>query len=271
VTPVPVNLDGHAHTVTIPLEAVAADVGPGSTYTLQITDGTDVYFAARSAGLVNLSKISVSVPTVAPGASQVVTGTTPSGTAGTGGATGSGGATGTGGTTGTKRATALGSFSCAKPTGRIAGRSLGPVTLGMTRARARRPFKSLTRHGRRDIDLFCPTHGGIRVGYASPAVVRELPARQRARTRNRAVLILTGNHHYAIKGVRPATPLSAARHHLKLARPFHIGLDQWYLASDGAVRAVLKVRHGEIDEIGIAGKPLTATRASAAKFLRSFS
>jgi ABC-2 type transport system ATP-binding protein len=79
VTPLPVRLDGADHTLVIPLEGVAADASAGSTYTLQITDGTSVYFAARSAGLVNLSHISVSVPTVAPGASSVVTGITPSG------------------------------------------------------------------------------------------------------------------------------------------------------------------------------------------------
>ena len=63
----------------MPLEGVAADAAAGSTYTLQITDGTSVYFAARSAGLVTLSHIAVSVPTVASGASSVVTGVTPSG------------------------------------------------------------------------------------------------------------------------------------------------------------------------------------------------
>jgi hypothetical protein len=68
-----------SHTLTIPLEGVAADASAGSSYTLQITDGTSFYFAARSAGLVNLSHISVSVPTVATGASSVVTGVTPSG------------------------------------------------------------------------------------------------------------------------------------------------------------------------------------------------
>jgi len=79
VTPLPVTLDGASHSLTIPLEGVAADASAGSTYTLQITDGTSVYFAARSAGLVNLSHIAVSVPTVATGASSVVTGVTPSG------------------------------------------------------------------------------------------------------------------------------------------------------------------------------------------------
>ena len=89
-------------------------------------------------------------------------------------------------------------------------------------------------------------------------------------TRNRAVLILTVNKHYAIKGVRPGSRLSAARHRLAFGRPFHVGLNNWYLAPDGKMRAVLKVRHGKIIEIGIASKPLTDTRVSAAQFLRTF-
>jgi hypothetical protein len=119
--------------------------------------------------------------------------------------------------------------------------------------------------------FFCPHHRDIRVGYASRALLRALPARQRAKTRNRAVLLLTANHHYAIKGVRPATPLSAARHRLALGRPVRVGLNHWYLASDGTSRAVVKVRRGTIDEIGIASRPLTATRTSAARLLRAFS
>jgi hypothetical protein len=79
VTPVPVTLDGSTHTLSIPLEGVAADASAGSTYKLQITDGTTVYFAARNAGVINLSHIGLSVPTVRPGASQVVTGLTPAG------------------------------------------------------------------------------------------------------------------------------------------------------------------------------------------------
>jgi hypothetical protein len=84
------------------------------------------------------------------------------------------------------------------------------------------------------------------------------------------VLILTASRHYAIKGVRPAAPLSKARHRLALGRPFHIGRDDWYLASDGSSRAVLKVRHGRVGEVGIASRQLTATRVAAARFLRAF-
>ncbi len=72
VTPIAVTLDGAAHTVTLPLEAVAADAAPGSTYSLQITDGSSVYFAAHSAGLVTLSHIALSIPTVASGASSAL-------------------------------------------------------------------------------------------------------------------------------------------------------------------------------------------------------
>jgi len=68
VTPVAVTLDGHPHDLTLPLEAVALDATPQSSYSLQITDGTSVYSEARQAGLVMFSRVSVSVPTVAPSA-----------------------------------------------------------------------------------------------------------------------------------------------------------------------------------------------------------
>ena len=198
VTPIPVTLDGHPHTLTIPLEAVAADAGPSSGYTLQITDGTTVYFAARAAGAVTLSKISVSVPTVAAGAARVVSTPTPTGPGPS--------------APGARR------FSCAAPTGRIARRSLGPLSLGMTRARARRAFPKVSTRGRRNMDFFCPTNGFIRVGYGR---------------QGRVVLALTGNVHFTIRGVRHGTRLSVARRRLRLTR-FHVGRNYWYLAPDGA-------------------------------------
>jgi ABC-2 type transport system ATP-binding protein len=67
VTPVKLDLDGAAHKLTMPLEAVSLDAGPGSKYSLQIADGSNVYFAQRQAGAVNLSGIRLAIPTVAPG------------------------------------------------------------------------------------------------------------------------------------------------------------------------------------------------------------
>lgn len=64
VTPVPVRLDGSAHTITLPLEAVAIDAVAGSSYTLQIVGGTSVYFGARQPLSMTLSRATISVPTV---------------------------------------------------------------------------------------------------------------------------------------------------------------------------------------------------------------
>jgi ABC-2 type transport system ATP-binding protein len=249
VTPIPVTLDGQDHTLTIPMEAIAADAGPGATYTLQITDGTTVYFAARSAGAVTLSKISLSVPTVAQGASSVVTGATPTGPK--------------------PAAPGTAKFSCAAPTGQIAGVSLGPVSLGMSRASAQRALPRRSPHNRAYMDFFCSLNGRIRIGYGSPSALRSLPAPQRTQLRGDAVLIVTGNAHYAIRGIRPGARLSDAQRRLHLTK-FHVGLNDWYLAPDGRVRAVLKVRRGIVQEIGIANLRLTAPRPSAARFLRSF-
>ena len=57
---------------------------------------------------------------------------------------------------------------------------------------------------------------------------------------------------------------------LRVGRPFHIGLNYWYLAPDGPSTGVLKVRHGTVEEIGIAVKRFTRTRRLAGRFLRSF-
>jgi hypothetical protein len=164
-----------------------------------------------------------------------------------------------------------GRFSCPSPSGRIAGRSLGPVSLGMTRAQTRRLFASFSTRGHRYEDFFCPARGGIRVGYASSALLHQLDARARRGISGRVVLVLTASTHYAIRGVHAESRLATARRHLKLQPVFHIGRNDWYLAADGNVRAVLKVRHGLVQEIGIADNHLTAPRRQASGFLRSFS
>ena len=66
VTPIPVVLDGQPHTVTRPLEGVAAHVSPDSQYRLQVIDGTNVYGPQRSTGAVTMSAIAVSLPVADP-------------------------------------------------------------------------------------------------------------------------------------------------------------------------------------------------------------
>jgi len=162
-------------------------------------------------------------------------------------------------------------FSCAKPTGHLAGTSLGPVTLGMTRAHVRRRFAHVSMRGRRYMDFFCPARRGIRVGYPSPKLLRGVSRGECRRVQGRAVLILTANRRYPLRGVRPGNRLARVARRLRVGRGFHVGLNWWYLAPNGSSRGVLKVRHGVIEEVGIANARLTRTRRAARRFLESFS
>jgi hypothetical protein len=85
------------------------------------------------------------------------------------------------------------------------------------------------------------------------------------------VLLLTADPFYSLHGVRPGASLAAARRVLKLSRPFHVGLNDWYLAAHGAAAdGVLKVRHGMVEEVGIADKRFLHGRRAEFRFLNSF-
>jgi len=85
------------------------------------------------------------------------------------------------------------------------------------------------------------------------------------------VWVSTSNPDYTLRGVSPQATLAAARKHLKLGKPFRIGVNDWYLAPNGPSTGVLKVRHGIVEEIGIADKQLTKSRKADRAFLGSFS
>jgi hypothetical protein len=163
-----------------------------------------------------------------------------------------------------------GHYSCRHPSGRLAGLSLGPVRLGMARAHARSLFFRSSTRGRRYMDFFCLNSSGIRVGYPSPKLLRTLTRRERRRVQGRVVLALTSNHYYALRAVRPGTRLAAVARRLGTGAGLHIGLNTWYLAPNGASTGVLKVRHGIIEEVGIADKRLTSNHRTAWRFLDSF-
>jgi ABC-2 type transport system ATP-binding protein len=63
-TPIPVTLDGAEHTISRPLEPLAAAATAGSGYQLQIAASTAVYGPQRAAGAVTFSRIHVELPTV---------------------------------------------------------------------------------------------------------------------------------------------------------------------------------------------------------------
>jgi hypothetical protein len=58
---------------------------------------------------------------------------------------------------------------------------------------------------------------------------------------------------------------------LRLQKAIHIGLNYWYIAPGSPSHGVLKVRHGIIQEIGIADKNLTDGRPAQARFLTHLS
>jgi hypothetical protein len=162
-------------------------------------------------------------------------------------------------------------LGCPAPTGRLSGPTLGLVKLGMTRAQVRRAYVHSSDRGRHYEDFFCLTPIGVRVGYASPGLLKTLRAGARKRFAGRVVWASTASSFYAVRGVRPGATVAAARKHLKLTGPFHIGLNFWYLAIHGPSSAVLKVRHRIVEEIGIADKSLTRSHRAQLKFLASFS
>src|SRR4051794_37707334 len=72
ITPIPVTLDGKPHTVSQPLEIVAAAAKPGETFTLQLVAQSTAYNIQRSGGAVTFSHVRVELPTLAAGAASSV-------------------------------------------------------------------------------------------------------------------------------------------------------------------------------------------------------
>jgi beta-glucosidase len=159
---------------------------------------------------------------------------------------------------------------CPAPTGKLSGRALGPITLGETRARLRRGLRRNDDRRARYTDVFCFTPIGIRVGFPPPAAAKRLARATRRATAGRAVLILTANRYYALRGVHPGATLASAEHAVRLERPTQTGVNTWYLSPMAGVTGVLKVRRGIVEEIGIANQHFTAPRSVAVRFLSSF-
>jgi 6-phosphogluconolactonase len=160
--------------------------------------------------------------------------------------------------------------TCPRPSGRITGLELGPVTLGMTRAqiRGRLPRFNITQN---DFDNFCLDHGwGIRAGYPSAKLLGSFPQSTRTAVSGRVVLVLTSNRYYALRGVRPGAPQRTASKALHTGPAMHVGLNDWYMAANGSTTAVVKVRGGTVREIGIASLALTRTHTTRLSFITSF-
>ena len=67
-TPIPLTLDGQPHTISRPLEPIAASAPAGARYTLQLTGGTQLYGPVRSAAAITFSAIRLELPVAGAGA-----------------------------------------------------------------------------------------------------------------------------------------------------------------------------------------------------------
>jgi hypothetical protein len=165
----------------------------------------------------------------------------------------------------------LAARNCLKSHGRLSGKRLGVLTLGMNRAQARHQLQRFSTHGRGYMDFFCLRPHQVRAGYASPILLRHVKRKLRRALSGKVVVVLTANRFYALHGVRPNARLTkAVRRKLHLGRRYHVGKNYWYLSSNGSSRGIIKVVHGRIQEIGIADKRVTASVAADRRFLRSF-
>jgi predicted outer membrane repeat protein len=163
-----------------------------------------------------------------------------------------------------------GTLGCPKPSGRLDGRQLGPLALGLSRAQEQHklPRFKVIGYG---FDNFCLYAGwGIRVGYPSQKLLHELAPTTRRELRGRIVIALTANPYYTLNGVKPGATLATAAHKLKLGRGFHIGRNDWYIAPGARANDVIKVRHGIVQEVGIIDTRLTTNRPAQQRLLTSF-
>jgi hypothetical protein len=159
---------------------------------------------------------------------------------------------------------------CPAATGAMSGTTIGLARLGMTRARARYLYRRHSDRGKQYEDFFCLTPIGVRVGYASPLLLKALPAAERSTVTGRVVWASTSNPYYSLDGIRPGESITTAAAVLDTKPPFHIGLNYWYLARKPGYTAVLKVRGTVVQELGIATNALTKTRHAQSVLMHSF-
>ena len=156
---------------------------------------------------------------------------------------------------------------CPKANGRLTQTGIGPLSLGMTRTRARGILRRFSQRGRAYMDFFCLAPVGIRAAYPTPAMLRGLRRGERAQLSGRIVLLLTADRLYALRGVHAGARLSAVARKLHAGRRIRIGANDWYLVPDGHSIGVLKVRGGVIEEVGVADRRLGYGTRAGRQFL----
>ena len=82
------------------------------------------------------------------------------------------------------------------------------------------------------------------------------------------MIALTGNRHYAIRGVRSRMTVAAARKRVHLSRPIVVGKNAWYFVRGRRATRVLKAQQGVIREIGVTSRAVASSRSQERYLLR---
>jgi hypothetical protein len=111
----------------------------------------------------------------------------------------------------------------------------------------------------------CPGHGTVRIGFADARVLRDLPRRQRAGLRGRAVGILATAHAVSLNGVSPGTRARIAARRLALGRSLRVAGHTWYVV--GSRGWLIEVRRGVVIAVGVADRHVLASRRATRQLL----
>jgi hypothetical protein len=161
---------------------------------------------------------------------------------------------------------------CQAATGKMTGTEIGQLKLGITRAQARFVYRKHSTRNQQYIDYFCLTPMGIRAGYPTPKLLKTLSRHERKSVNGRVIWASTANPFYGLDGVHAGEPVATAEKTFggTPEPPFHIGKNDWYLARVHGFTAVMKVRRGVVEELGIGAESLTKTRKAQNVLMHSF-
>jgi hypothetical protein len=156
------------------------------------------------------------------------------------------------------------------PNGKITDTDLGSVTLAQPRTDALAAYPFGTSRGFSEKYYFKLSDGGIRIGFASPQLLRTLPTALQGQLRDRVVWASTWSGYYAIRGIRVRASLASVQQALPGGQLIEVGSNDWYLAPFGNATAVFKIDNEKVRELGIALASLTRSRAADQVLMSSF-
>ena len=157
---------------------------------------------------------------------------------------------------------------CPAATGRVAGQTFGLAKLGMTRQRAQQAYHRSSDRRTANQDVFCLTPAGVHVGYPSSQLLSTLAPKTRAALAGRVIWTFTANPYYAVNGIRPGAVLAAVQHALPHGTLAAAGAARWYLARAGSINALIELRGGVVQEVGIADLRVAPSGRARAALMR---